>query len=221
MRYVVIFLALVGACRPDPGEHRYSSYDPITCNAGTEDPVCEPGPDPYEAGDIRLSVGVFYEGESSDSIPVDNTVNFFWLYEDTVAVEADSSDVVEGCQSDSLVRAGGLAWWGLGVHWPDTPRDLSPWSTMHISLKSSDSSFANVSLVMQSEGTSDEVSATLSAADYGYANDGQWHHLTVPLADFVGAGLDDTAVVSPFGLSGQGGTEGHSLNIDNLYFTAE
>jgi hypothetical protein len=59
------------------------------------------------------------------------------------------------------------------------------------------------------------------APGYGYAADGEWHSLTIPVADFVTAGLDATEVAAPFVLTGGAGSGGEKLLVDDVYFTAE
>ncbi len=59
------------------------------------------------------------------------------------------------------------------------------------------------------------------APSYGWAADGAWHSLTIPVADFVAAGLDATQVAVPFVLSGGAGMGGEKLLVDDVYFTAD
>ncbi|MFE8595832.1 hypothetical protein [Archangium violaceum] len=211
-------LALLAACRPDPGLSDYENQGPT--NPGTGDPDTDPdvlpGPFPYQTGQRRLGVG-FYEGGRSDDIAVDNTTTHVYLYEGTVTLEP-SSTRVEGKSADLLVHAG-KAWLGLGVHW-NTTRNLSAWKTLHVSLRSSDPGFSAVKVGMNYlDGT--DKSVQLDVEKYGYRNDGEWHHLAIPLADFTAGGLKLNVVSSPFALIAGGGAPADKLLLDNLYFTAE
>ena len=49
---------LLFACRPDPGNPQYPEMGDLP-NFG--------GPDPYEEGEDRLTLGLFYEMESSEN----------------------------------------------------------------------------------------------------------------------------------------------------------
>ena len=169
--------------------------------------------DPFESGEQRLSIGVFYEGGKSDSVAVNNEDTHLYLYENTVAIEA-AEDRLEGQFADGIIHAGG-AWWGLGVHW-DSARDLSGWSTLYISFQSM--TFADVEIGMT--GAEGDRHIVLASA-YGYAADGAWHTLAIPLADFVADGLNLAAVSSPLNLTGPGGDAGDVLLLDNVYFTDE
>lgn len=208
-------LALLAACRPDPGDSDYENQGPTIPTDGNPngDPDVLPGPFPYQTGQRRLGVG-FYEGGRSDDIAVDNTTTHVYLYDSTVTLEP-SPTRVEGKSADLVVHAG-KAWLGFGVHW-NTPRDLSTWKTLHVSLRSSDPGFAQVTVGM-SDNTQD---VKLDAQKYGYVNDGQWHHLPIPLADFVKEGLKLGAVDAPFQFGAGSGKPADKLLLDNLYFTAE
>ena len=169
--------------------------------------------DPFESGEQRLSIGVFYEGGKSDSVAVNNEDTHLYLYENTVALEA-SEDRLEGQVSDSIILAGGT-WWGLGVHW-DSARDLSAWGTLYISFQST--TFADVEIGMT--GAEGDRHIVLASA-YGYTADGAWHTLAIPLADFGSDGLNLSTVSSPLNLTGPGGDAGDVLLLDNVYFTDE
>ena len=54
----MLFLLL--ACRPDPGAPSYPERTGRTVD--TADTNFLSGPDPYQDGDKRLSLGIFYEG---------------------------------------------------------------------------------------------------------------------------------------------------------------
>ncbi|MFY0572796.1 hypothetical protein ACN28E_54450 [Archangium lansingense] len=211
-------LLLLAACRPDPGVSDYENRGPLNhSDGGTEpDPEVLPGPFPYQTGQRRLGVG-FYEGGRSDDIPVDNTTTFVYLYENTVTMEP-SDTRVEGRTADLLVHAG-KAWLGFGVHW-NTPRNLSTWKTLHVSLNSSDPGFASVKVGMNYLDTTDK-SVQLDVEKYGYRNDGEWHHLAIPLADFTAGGLKLNVVSAPFVFIAGQGAAADKLLLDNLYFTAE
>ncbi|MBZ4376975.1 putative glycoside hydrolase [Corallococcus sp. AS-1-6] len=215
-------LLLLAACRPDPGPADYSGQElPGNPNpdGGTEpDPQMLPGPFPYEAGKARLMVGIFYETGRSQEIILDNVDSNFYLYENTVYVESDP-DHVEGKSADRIVQ-NGKPWMGFGVHWKQT-HNFDTWKTLHVSMKSSDAAFANVKIGMSSGTGTAEKGAPLAVGPYGWANDGEWHHLAIPVADFVAAGLKLNDVSSPFTFAAEGGTAGQSLLLDNLYFTAD
>jgi hypothetical protein len=207
-------LALAG-CRPDPGPSHYDQQEPFPGQDGGDDTLL-PGPNPYVPGQARLSVGAFYEGGASQTIPVDNMTSNLYVYSDTVTLVPDS-DHIEGKTSTRATHAG-MTWWGFGIHWM-APRDLSSWTHLHVSLKSHDEAFAAVDV-----GMNDSTSANpffLHATDYGYANDDQWHNLDIPVANFVSAGMNVSQVAAAFILSGGAGMGGEQLKIDDLYFTAE
>jgi hypothetical protein len=206
---VIAAAATVIGCRPNPGPSRYDQQVPFPHADGGDDSL--PGPMPYQPGQRRLSIGAFYESGASDVIAVDNMASNLYVYSDTVTLLPDP-DHIEGKTSTRATHAG-LTWWGFGVHWM-TPRDLGAWTQLHVSLKSGDAAFAAVDVGMNNANP-----VFVHAAGYGYANDDQWHSLTIPVADFVAAGLDVTMVAAPFVLSGGAGSGGEKLLVDDVYFT--
>lgn len=208
-----------GGCRLDPGEPDYSGHVGLVkdkVDAAGDD---LPGPFPYVPGEPRLMVGLFYEGGASERVVLNGQTTHYYIFVIegssalTYAQESDG-DRVEGRLSDRLIL-NGTPWWGGGVVW-DQPQDLSAWTTLHVSLKSSDPSFADLKVTLGS-GTQYSVQAT----EYGYANDGAWHSLVIPLADLVARGLDKAAIVQPFILGADGGESGDVLLVDDVYFTQE
>jgi hypothetical protein len=207
---------VLGGCRPDPGPSLYDDMDFTAPDggggAGGED---LPGPTPYVAGQPRLAVGAFYEGGRSEEVQVNGTDSNLYIYEATASLDV-VGERVEGKQAEKVVHSG-KAWLGLGVHW-SAPRDLTKWRVLHVSLRSADPGFSDVKVGMNSGAS---TSVQLGAAAYGWRNDGEWHHLAIPVADFVAKGLVVRETVAPFVLVAGQGASGHSLLLDNLYFTVD
>lgn len=212
-------LALAG-CREDPGDPNRQLLDDWENPEGFFPEAVE-GPDPFVEGEQRFNVGLFYEGGFSEIALLDGTTSNYFIFEAfpggplTYSGLIDDQDKVEGVFSDRIVHAG-LTFWGGGVFWSG-PRDLSRWTLMHVSLKSSDEAFAEIDLGLESNGTQ----IFLKATDYGYTNDGQWHHLVIELDDFVAAGANLTQLTSPFLFTGGAGEAGEYFKIDAVYWTAE
>lgn len=228
----VALLALVG-CRQSLGTPDYSSHVGLVPDAGSEDAGASDfleGSEPYLTGAKRLSIGIFYEGGyserielSAESLCLDEArtvaARCYYIFEAGSALtytQDTTSDRLEGTLADRFTLTG-TSYWGGGVIW-DEATDLSRWSTLAFSLKSSGSSFSEVQVTMQSG--ADEVTAVaVDASDYGFASDGEWHHLTIPLDDFVG--LDLSAVRAPFVLGGTGNSAGDQLLVDEVYLTQD
>lgn len=202
MIQVVLTLLFVG-CRPDPGAPRYPErlpWDHAASDGFLATPLAE--------GEERLGIGVFYEGETTDIVPINDTTTHFYVYESSFGVAA-SDDRVEGYASDELVLRGN-PWWGGGVHW-DAPRDLRGYDTLHVALKTESLGSWDLGMTGVREGRVD-------VADYGLVADGEWHILDIPLADLVRGGVDLSQVSLPLLLVGEGGEEGDGVSIDDLYF---
>ena len=211
-RALVLLLLVLAACRSGLDDSDYESqesFDLAVTPVDGEEPGL-PGPDPFEAGEQRLAVGAFYEGGSSELVEIDNATSHMYLYDNTVSVE-EVEEPLEGRAAHRLVHAGG-DWWGMGLHWSE-PRDLSGWVSLHVSFRSESLPEVEIGL----NGASDDRHV-VRASDYGYAADGEWHTLQIPLADFAARGLDLSAVTSPLSLGGAKAEAGDFVLIDNLYF---
>ncbi len=201
------------ACRPDPGDPSYPDAGASADDTG-EGPGLPEGPDPYEEGEARLSLGAFYESGYSDIVEINDTTTHYYIYDSTFTQGVDTQDVVEGRES-AVIEHGSVGWFGGGITW-DGGEDLSDWTTLYVSLRSDDDAFSSLSIRM----VGGEEGA-LTATDYGWSPDGQWQHLAFPLADFEAEDVDLTAVTGPFVMIGEGGSEGDELKIDNLYLTQD
>ena len=206
---VLLLASTVGAaaCRADPGAPSYPAPD--TSAADTADALPR-GPDPYVAGERRLALGIYYEGGASERVEINDLDTHYYIYEGTYTERIELQDVVEGRESAKL-EAGDKGWLGGGLTW-DTPRDLSGWGVLAVSLRSGDGGMTGLALHMQAG-----AEAILPLAGYGWAADGQWHHLRIPLVDFAAAGANLSAVTGPFVLIGAGVAAGEQLTIDDLY----
>jgi len=211
-------LTALAGCRADAAPADPALLDDWESPAGFF-PEPLPGPDPYVAGTDRLGLGLFYEGGLSEFMPIDGSTSNYYIFEAfpgdplTYGQLEDKARRVEGLVSARITHAG-LTFWGGGIFW-SSPRNVSRWQTLHVSLRSTAPSFAEISLGVKSANREFRVNAT----DYGYANDGEWHHLVIPLADFAEDGADFAALDSPFLFGGGAGQSGDFFNIDNLYWT--
>ena len=226
----LLAFSLVGGCVPDIGTPDYSGQvglrEPV-------DPFPPVPPDPYQPGDDRLSVGYFYEGGRSDTIPINTVTTNYFIF---VVDQNRPGQTLTGSQSDSSDRLEGLIsieftttdqpFWGAGILWGEAI-DLSEWTTMYVGFKSSDESFERFDLTLQSAATipneppPDPIGFVLDPRTYGYTNDGEWHFLRIPLQDAIDLGWDLSNVRSPFIISAPTRQVGDQMLIDNLYFTKE
>jgi hypothetical protein len=215
MRWTLVLLVLpaVVGCL-DPGEPDYSSH--VGVRTIEEEIEFLPGPNPFVDFVPRLEFSIFYEGDATDEITINDIDTHYYIFDNTYRQET-STERVEGTLSDLLILNGG-GYYGGGIIY-DSPRNLSDWTTMHISLRASDATFVDIPITVIS-GTSDvNTDHTVIASNYGYANDGEWHSLVIPLSDFPG--FDATSVISPFVISAPGNNAGDQLWIDDLYYTQE
>lgn len=219
-------LGALSGCHIDPGVGDYASQEsfdfPDVSGGDVEEAEALPGPDPYEEGELRLSFGTFYESGASTFYVVDDATIFLYLYGDEFSSSQSVAltpvpEPLEGVEATEI-SYGPIGWFGFGIHLGEgQTRDMSDWSTLHVSLRSSDPGFAEIELGMNDlEGT-----GSVRASDYGYTNDGAWHSLEIPVADLVSAGVNIAETAAFLVVTGTGGAEGETALIDAVYFTAE
>ena len=210
---ILVTLVGVAGCRPDPGVPVYRNADDFTNPAGPGGGEPIEGPDPFEPGEARLALGIFYEGEFSEQVIIDDMTTNFFIFEGTFTMTLDNNVVAEGLESNRITHAG-LTFLGGGINWMDS-RDLSAWTTLYVSLLSEDPAFADLEIVIQTA----DGEAGVDAGSYGYESDGEWHHLAIPVEDYEG--IDLTQVTGPFVFLGDTGDQGERLWIDNVYYTQD
>ncbi len=209
MRGTFLLLFLFSACRPALDTPTYPSFSDWS---DTADPFLTTTT--FTTVEERLSIDVFYEGDATETIPIDGVSTHYYIYENTYT-ELTSSDRLEGVESARLVL-GGSPWWGGGIHW-DSPQDISDWTSFTLGFKSTSDVFANFDIGM----TGGEVEVRLPAADYGWVADGEWHQLVLPLADFADGGVALSSVTVGLLLVGESAEPNAELLIDNVFLTKE
>ncbi|MFA0812878.1 discoidin domain-containing protein [Microbulbifer epialgicus] len=193
------------------------------------------GDAPVEA--FTLSIDDVYFSESLDKMAPTGT---FSLYSETVEANSTfelgtdgnlyiwegtlletTSSPFEGSKSLSYTSAG-AGWFGMSFT-ADSYYDLSAFdndsATLNFALKSS--SGTNFQIGMKS-GSIDNVEQkwidfTNGADPYGFARDGKWHQISIPLSDFSDE-VDMSNVIQLFELLGVNG-EISNIEIDNIYLS--
>lgn len=208
--FLVLAVAASLACRPSPGEPDYPVIEPWQ---DTGDPNVLPGDNPWDGESPRLSLSVFYEGDASDLILVDDVEVNYFIYEGSYS-QTTTTERVEGRVADALTVSSS-AFWGGGIHL-NAPRDLSSWTTLHAALRSDDAAMEAFQFGMV--GSAGEGRARI--ADYGFVADGEWHVVNIPLDAMTPAVGRDATTVALLLISATA-VPGTTLLIDDLYLTAE
>ncbi|MEM1414444.1 MAG: hypothetical protein AAGH15_06070 [Myxococcota bacterium] len=228
------FALLLGpTCREDLPTPDYSSHIGLAdrIDAGLPEGFLA-GTDPLEEGEQRLKIGLAYEGRFTREITVGTGVRNVFAFDlngdgtgDFTIDGSDSFDRVEGRVSSEVTHAG-FGFWGFGVFYVEQTDsagtrggsvDFSDWRVLHLALKSSDDAFEDIDIEMQSDFGAGLGSVSVS--DYGYVNDGEWHPIDIPLADFEAQGVNLRDITAPFVLGGGAGLPGETFLFDEVYFT--
>ena len=153
----------------------------------------------------------------SDTYPVDNDpaiiLEIWPTSGDSVVAETVHSPTSEG-NNAYKVTVGSLGWdgWALKI---DSSIDLSAYSNLHISLRSTD--IGNIKINIFDSNSDSEVA--VDATTYGFSNDSSYHDLLVPLSAI--GNLDTTDINYYITLQTDGGSSGQIYYVDNIYFTKD
>ena len=117
---VAILAGWFTGCAPAPGPPPYTSGENFDAKISADVAFLE-GPSPYSSGELRLGIGLAYEGGAIETHAIDGVTSHSYIY---IQDECDatsqlsytpgtSTDRIEGRRSD-LVTQGSLGWWGHG-----------------------------------------------------------------------------------------------------------
>ena len=74
-------MTILTACREPLGEPDYDSFEGEAIVA-LEDMI-NTGPDPFRTGEQRLNIGLFYEGEYTDEVIIDDVDTSFFIWNES------------------------------------------------------------------------------------------------------------------------------------------
>ncbi|MBN2163081.1 MAG: glycoside hydrolase family 16 protein [Pontiellaceae bacterium] len=168
------------------------------------------------------SYGIFTETETNrnaGAFSLSEDGNFF-VWEKTL--QAITQDPFEGENSLSFQSAAGLTWFGAAFS-PNVKLDLSsfdnPDGKLHVAMKTSSS--VTFQLGMKSgnmDGVGQKWIPFAAGSDpYGFARDGQWHAIEIPVAD-LGPEVDFSEVSQLFQILGTDGPIS-DIELDDIYFS--
>jgi hypothetical protein len=171
-------------------------------------------------------LGAMYEGPIRRGATLTGATAYLADWDETGLFITTMLDTREGVEAHELVPIGTPKWLGGGLRYLSNGTkqtiDVSRFKTLHVSLKSKASTAATLKMEMafiaQKE-TWATKTRQITAANYGFRGDNQWHDLAIPIRDF--GPMDATRVHCPlsFGMK-MGGIE-TSLKVDNVYLSED
>lgn len=210
-------LASASACREGAPVPDYGDLQDAFDRADTEPPPPLEEPDPFVDGERRLVISnIFNETGFSQFIAIDGTRTNYFIFTEGAALtyeQQSTDDRVEGTSAERLTLAGTSFWGGGFVLEPGV--DLTPYDVVVVHLKSSDIAAVNITI---GDSTTE---VPVAASDFGYAADGEYHEIRIPLSEYSDAGVDLSTARLPFAVGAPGGELGQTILVDYLYWEAE
>lgn len=105
-------------------------------------------------------------------------------------------------------------WWGMGLLHPDYSMENYAHGTLNFDIKTSTAEPIQVNL---DSTNGSQGSVLIEGDDFGLVRDGQWHSVSIPLAQLIG--VDWSTVNSFFSISGAAPTAAFSIAVDNIYLS--
>jgi hypothetical protein len=138
-----------------------------------------------------------------------------WVWSGTGTFQSTPSENKHGAHTlDFIVGTQGWAGFGFHANGTDTSTgvNISAYTKMHFLIKGTASS---VSACLSSVGLAGNAPA-LNLSAYGYAVDGNWHEINIPLADWATVDLTKVNLYAGFVASATAG--GEELLFDDIWY---
>jgi beta-glucanase (GH16 family) len=161
--------------------------------------------------------GVFTENPAiTEKFVIDDMVNSMQVWENTLQ-PLENAPSYEGSDVMAFYAPPAKTWYGLGINTASSI-DLTHFQTgyLHFSIRTTiDQNFwVGVGGTDDTEG---RVNFTNGSDPYGFARDGQWHTISVPVSDLTAQGLNLSSVGNIFMFGGDGATT--DFLVDDVYFS--
>ncbi len=197
------------------------SFDAITIEAGTPEPVDDPRPDVDKsklADYVLVAVedGIVPEGKNVLDLRPNGTDVNLYIWENT-AVENASVDgeAFEGSQYSSLKVQN--SWFGFGIM-NSSPKDFTCFQYKDFNFHAAMRTTSTMPLEFRFEGLG---SAVVKLDEAMLPRDGQWHEIVIPYSDLAAQGLTwdgEQQGQNYFALVSENAENGAIVDFDAVYF---
>lgn len=134
--------------------------------------------------------GIYSENTNiNNHFSIDDVMGHIYIWENTAT--AISTSPADG-EEVLAFTSGSAGWYGFGIH-TDKALDITHYADgyLHLSIKTNSTDEFWISI----GGAADVgITFTNGSDPYGFQRDGEWHRLTIPVSDFVSAGVNLEAV---------------------------
>jgi len=150
------------------------------------------------------------------SLDVDSKL---WVWSATLTMQELSSGAPEGSKMQEVTE-GNVGWCGFGiVPWngANTTKDMNAFASgyLHLSVKSSVEATIEVGL----ESMTGPVQKWIFLNTKGFASDGAWHNISIPITDFTAGGVVLTEISQYVMFRVAPSVNGRIFYLDNIYWT--
>ncbi|WP_010663885.1 putative glycoside hydrolase [Marinilabilia salmonicolor] len=145
--------------------------------------------------------GIFTENPNvSKQLLIDDVDGHIFIWENTL--NTTTTNPYDGEEFLSFSSTGSAGWWGFGIH-DDNAHDLTHFANGYLSFSVKTASQQDFKLEIKGAGGTAALYHFIAGQDpEGFARDGEWHRVSVPVSELTAQGLDLSAVGIPFAASG-------------------
>lgn len=154
----------------------------------------------------------------TEGFVVDNVNYNLYIWENSLSFNT-FWPAYEGEEVYSCKSTGQKDWFGFGLN-SKNPLNFSSYTNgyLNISLRSNSNDAFEIGMDTDG-GTSALIVFDGSDDPYGFARDGEWHHLNIPMSDLIAKGLDINNINHVFRFGGGGSID--NIAMDNIFLSEE
>ncbi|WP_010424645.1 T9SS type A sorting domain-containing protein [Anaerophaga thermohalophila] len=161
--------------------------------------------------------GIFTENPAiTERFVFDDMVNSLQIWENTLK-PLQNAPSYDGTEVMAFYAPPAKTWYGFGIN-SASSIDLSHFQNgyLHFSMRTTFDKNFWVG-VGDTKGNEGRISFNYGSDPYGFARDGQWHTITIPVSELTANGLDMSSLGNVFMLGGDGATT--NILVDDIYFS--
>lgn len=154
-------------------------------------------------------LGILTEAPNMPALTIDGSQVHLYIWDQTLS-DISQGLPFEGEAALAFQSSGGAGWYGFGI-FSDAGVDLRPFSNgyLNLALKTSDAQEFWVG-VGDSDGSEAKIYFQPGENNYGFAHDGLWHFVRIPVSDLTAQGINLASAGNVFMAGGS--------SISNIYF---
>lgn len=161
--------------------------------------------------------GIFTENPAiTERFVIDDLNNAIYIWDNSLEAVADGP-VYEGGEALNFAAFPARTWFGYGIN-AANGLNLSHYNTgyLNLSLRTAATNKFHIE-ISDINNQSKKIDFVNGSDPYGFVRDGKWHTVSIPVSEFINAGVDFSNLGNVFALAGDGAIS--HIFVDDVYFS--